>query len=118
VGYRDGGRSRRFPGLPQPKALSLPFEPENKVTYIFGIGWRVRELRLEIRLSCMRLLLALYDPPWTFNVPQTRVFFKIIMVTVFMNLCTKLVGDARHRAPPRDRGHGKLPPCLPLRWVR
>jgi len=50
VGYRDGGRSHRSPGLPQLKTLSLPSEPANTVTYIFGIGWRVQRLHLETTL--------------------------------------------------------------------
>jgi hypothetical protein len=84
VGYRDGGRSHRFAGLPQPKALSLPFEPENTVTYIFGIGWRVRELRLETRLYCTAFLSALDAPPWIPNMPKLCGIIKLIMVTVFM----------------------------------
>jgi hypothetical protein len=86
VECRDGVRSHRFPGRSQPKALSLPFEPENTVTYTFGIGWRVRELRLETRLYCTAVLSALDAPPWIFNMPKRCGIIKLNMVTVFMFL--------------------------------
>src|SRR5262249_12264803 len=66
--------------------------PESTVTYIFWFGWTTRELRLGLGLSCATLLLALYDPPWIISVPKVDGFFNFILVTVFMNSCTKETG--------------------------
>jgi hypothetical protein len=34
-------------------------------------------------------LLAPGDPPWIISVPKVSEFFNFILVTVFMNSCTK-----------------------------